>query len=483
MLDKNNVFKVERDKSEYALRKSSIFNIDKNKPSILFVTGSSNADKYTHIYGSQQYIRDMLSEQYNIVYLTTGGDVPNSYAYDWYYKKQLYRKADNPDYIKDNYVILNDILNVDLKDCPVFDYIILGTCDIFRLTLNTYCTKSYNLSLYERQNEYFDSVTNVNLEDINSINDKLSDKYEWDRRLSPIPYSSSKPAIMYKVIKLLHDNNKLKNEVLNFIVDPAFYTPFFKYNNIPARNLYFENDKRGTRDMEKWPMAQFQHIVYTKQFQNNLNIFNKNSKVKDRNLCFAGTILQSKGDRVKLWERFLRDVKSEKCTYWIPMKKNGINKKVVTTKVANNHMDLILKYFSQELVDSIKYSKHYEGEILPLQHEEIIEKFKYGMVLRCVSYEDSLNFKPILYTYKGVLPLLDPMYDPDYLQIPKHIQDKIVVEDAAAIDERIEYFNNNEDERVEILNELYEIFMIDEFVNNEEETVKKYIQQLIPEYK
>ena len=467
-------------KPVHVLRKSSIFNIDKSKPSILFISGTSKIDKYTHVQGAQRYIKDLLSDQYNIVYLNTGGDEPNSYIQSngGNYKDKLYRKAEHSDYLKANHAILEDMLHKDLADCPVFDYIILGTDDFFRLPLTRFCSKKYNLSLFEKQNEYFDTITNTDLEDINGITNKILDKYEWDRTVSPIAFSFSNSAIAYKVVKFLYDNDKLKNEVIGFIIDPTFYTPFFKYNNIPLRNLYFENDKRGTRDMEKWPIAQFQHIVYTKQFQNS---FDK-SHVKDRNLCFAGTILQSKGGRVELWEKFLRDVKSEKCTYWIPMKKNGINKKGTSSKVVSKNMDLVLKYFSSELVDSIKYSKHFGGEILPIQHEELVEKFKYGMVLRCVSCDDSLNFKPILYTYKGVLPLLDPMYDPDYLQIPKHIQDKIVVKDAAAIDERIEYFNTNEEERVELLNELAEIFMIDDFVNNEEETVKKYIQQLIPEY-
>jgi len=463
-------------------KKSSIFEIDKSKPNILVANGALRSHEYTHTYGSQKYITDMLlkSDMYNIVYLNSAGDEPNSYisANGKYYRDKLLRKKDDPEnYLSINHKTMDDLLHESFADGLVFDYVILGTDDFYRLPLSTYCSKAFNARLEDKKNEYYDNVTGNDLEDIKTITDEIMNN--TDKRISPIAFSTGMQAIGMKTIKFLYDNNRIKNEVIAFIVDPTFYTPFFRENKIPLRALYFENDKRGTRDMEKWPIAQFQHLLYTKKFLNNCYT----PPVKDHNLCFAGTLLQSKGSRVELWQKFLQDVKSDKCTYWVPLRKNGINKKPVATAAYNKNLNVALDYFGDEVVNSIRDSKHYGGEIVPLQHEIFIDKFKYGMVLRCVSCEDSLNFKPILYTYRGVLPFLDPMYDPDCLMIPKHIQEQIVVEDAAAIDERIEYFNANEDKRTAILDELSELFMIDDFINNEEETVKKFIQQLIPEYR
>ncbi len=461
-------------------KKSSVFEIDKSKPNILIACGAMKPHEYTHVQGSQQYIRDMLLDTYNIVYLNSSGDDPNSYISSGgkYYKDKLLRKKEDSDYIRKNNEMMDKTLHDAFdEDGLIFDYVILGTDDIYRLPLSPYCSKTFNLKLYNKLNEYYDNVTGEDLDDIKVITDSIMEN--WDRKVSPIAFSTSMFAIGFKTIKFLYDNNRIKNDVIAFIIDPTFYTPFFRENNIPLRALYFEDDKRGTRNHIKWPMAQFQHIVYTKKFLDSSYV----SPSRDKNLCFAGTILHSKGDRVELWEKFLRDVKSDDCTYWIPLRKNGINKKPVTDKVFDKNMGIIRDMFGDDLVSSITESKHFGGEIVPIEHEVLIEQFKYGMVLRCVSCEDSLNFKPLLYTFRGVLPLLDPLYDPDCLMIPKHIQEHIVVEDAAAIDERIEYFNANEDERIKILNELSEIFMIDDFVNNEEETVTKYIQQLIPEYK
>ena len=459
-------------------KKSSIFEIDENKPNILVSIGAMKPCEYTHYQGSQQYIVDKLLDSYNIIYLSNAGDEPNSYinGNGKYYKDELLRKKDDPDYVSKNNVMMENKLHEAFDDGLVFDYVILGTDAFYKIPLAAYCAKSVNLRLHNKHNEYYDNVTGNDLEDIKTVTDYMMQN--WDRKLSPIAFSTDRQSIGFKTIKFLYDNNRIKNEVISFIIDPSFYTPFFIEHGIPLRTLYFENDTRGTRNFEKWPIAQFQHILYTKKYLDT----SYKMPVKDQNLCFAGTILQSKGDRVYLWEKFLRDVKSDDCTYWIPLRKNGINTKKVTSKAYDKNLNVALEHFGDEVVNSIRDSKHYGGEIIPLEHEVYIKRFKYGMVLRCVSCEDSLNFKPLLYTYRGVLPLLDPLYDPDYLMIPKHIQEKIVVEDAADIDKKIEYFNLNEDKRLNILSELSEIFMIDDFVNNEEETVKKFIQQLMPEY-
>jgi len=112
--------------------------------------------------------------------------------------------------------------------------------------------------------------------------------------------------------------------------------------------------------------------------------------------------------------------------------------------------------------------------LTPEEYEDTVKTFQYGLILRCISHCDSLNFRPILYARLRILPLLDPGYDPDYLQIPKDIQDKIRVKDSDDIAEKVKYFDKNTKEREELLNRLEDLFGVKTFSRQMNTILKDY---------
>jgi len=470
------------------IRKIMIFKLqgelilDENKPTIAFVD-KGDINGYSYIYGAARVIKEKLKDKYNIIEIGTGCNVKNNY----YEVKRgetdnFLRKVDDPEnYLKRNSDTLEKLLAESFKDLPVIDYIILGTDDFFRLPLTSYTNKRNSEILSKMENEFFDYVIEDEsiLHKIDVLNQKIIN--EWDRLVSPIAFSTKDYNLFNRAIDYINRQGKLKHKVIGFSIDPAIYTPFFILNNIPNDFYYFADDTRGTRNFKQLDIAQLQHIIYDNKFKPGLDDWEDVSTEKSGNFFFAGTIFQEKGSRKEMWDQYLRDVKSEKCSFYIPLRKNGIikdhNKKSLRFEnILKEHDDFV------DLYEEIKTHNNYKGVLLPNELIEKTKHFKYGMVLRCVSINDSLNFRPVLYAYHDILPFLDFNYDPAYLQIPKHIQDKIVVKSAADIDERIEYFNNNDNERIEVINELRELFRIDDYINNPDKMINEQIKKIIPDF-
>ena len=256
-----------------------------------------------------------------------------------------------------------------------------------------------------------------------------------------------------------------------FIIDPANFVKLFEYHNMPVKCYYFANDKRGTRNFEYFPIAELQHLIYDKKYFN----IEKDIKNKTMNFFWLGIIFQEKGDKIKMWDYYFNDLYLEKSSLWIPLRVNGVfvNKKQEISKYGRNSKEKLLKLFP-ELVKKILNHPLYKGHLLPNQITKEIVKYKYSLIVRCVSIEDSLNYRPIQYAYLRILPFLDPQYDPCYLQYPKEIQEKLVVENSKDIEKKIKYYEKNPQEREKLLDYLEEHFRIKEFENNWENEIKKY---------
>lgn len=458
--------------------------IDESKPTVIFMD-KGDLEGYTHIYGAARIVKEKIKDQFNIITMGAGcGLTDNYYEIRRNYRDSLLRKADSPeDYLEQNSKMILDAYANDLKDLPKIDYIILGTDDFFRLPLTGYCSKSFNERLSFMQNEFFDYTGDdqVMLYDIAQVNSDLVQN--WDKKVSPIAFSTADCSIFMSVINFIDKNIGLR-KVIGFAIDPAIYTPYFDVNGIHSEFCYFADDKRGTRNFHKWPIAQIQHIVYDRKFGgDDLDEWMDDSPEceKTHNMFFAGTVFQEKGQRKYIWDEFLNDVKTESCSYYIPLRKNGIIKKD-GGKASDRQLDMVQERFP-ELYESVTNHQHFKGGLAPHELHDRQKRYKYGMVFRCVSENDSLNFRPVLYTIHDIVPFLDYKYDPECLQIPKHIQDKILVKNAQDIEDRITYFNNNEQERIEVLRELRDLFEIDVWENEEELQLHKYIKQILPEFK
>jgi hypothetical protein len=178
-----------------------------------------------------------------------------------------------------------------------------------------------------------------------------------------------------------------------------------------------------------------------------------------------------------MWDDFLKNIKSDKSSFYIPLRRNGIIKDK-GAKAENFEAALKENEDFKELYQEVSTHPLYKGSLPPTELNEKIKRYKYGVVFRCVSINDSLNFKPVLYAYNDIVPILDFRYDPEYLQIPKEIQDKLVVHSGADIDAKIDFYNKNDDKRVQVLHELKELFRINKYIHTPEQMVQESILKI-----
>lgn len=454
--------------------------IDENKPTVLFFQQGDSND-YTYTYGTARIVIENIKDKYNIITIGAGCKLNNNYyQIQRDATKSLLRKADDDGYKEKNDATIRSWLDESFKDLPVVDYIILGTDDFSRLPLMEW-TKKSDKDLSGLYNEFFDYVgtdTDV-INRIDELNTNIS--LNWSKKVSPYAFSVRDCFWFMEVIAYVHKTNRLKKELIAFPIDPVMYTPYFNKLGIKSKFFYFADDTRGTRNFKQFDMSQFQHIIYDEKFKpKTINSFfgdEEKEVEKTHNMFFAGTLFQDKGYRRFIWDKFLKDVTSDKCSYYIPLKKNGINK---TKSGKSEKSEITLKETEEftDLYNSVIGHPNYKDAVIPSEINEETKKYKYGMIFRCVSFKDSLNFRPVLYSYLNIVPFIDPQYDPECLQIPSSIQEKLLVENAWDIDERIKYFNENDSARIEVINELRELFNIDQYINDPQTAINNQINKI-----
>ena len=341
----------------------------------------------------------------------------------------------------------------------------------FILPQTSYVSKKAHELLCERKNEFHDTI-NEDLHELVTIakhNKIVADKYY--SRASVLAFGSHNKNISMSLIDWAVKSSKQFECAYGFINDPAFYYPIFNYWNIPFKALYFANDDRGTRDFHEFPIGELQHIVWDNR-KKVKDLLSFDAPVKqDKDFFFAGTIFQEKGGRVELYERYLKDLRLSNSDLFIPQRANGI----VYSKGNNDRFVNKLTDKFAELHANVLAHPMYAEHIIPAEYEDTVKHYKYGMLLRCVSYYDSLNFRPILYARLGILPFIDPGYDPLGLQIPLDIQEHLIVQDAADIKKKVKYFNENPEHRRELLSKLEYKFKVKTFNKEWKTILSQYI--------
>jgi len=463
---------------------SNKINIDPNKKNIIaFVKDLYKIKNYHSRYTIP--IIEELKKDFNILFFSKTAEkeiLENNFWLNDNFSETLLRSNDSSDYIELNDDSIKNALLKDLSFIKEIEYLIIFGSHAIVLPSTRYIGKKQSLDLYSRNNEYFDCVINdkdtLNL--INKINIDIIKNLS--KKVSPIAFSTKGIAFYLDIIKFLHETKRIKSEVKLIIDDPLTYTPVF--NNIPHKVFYFADDKRGTRNFNRFDHAQIQHILTEKTDQSNdnlLNSFSNESKdLYSNNFIFYGTLFQDKKiARHELWDTFLKDFVYEKSVYYIPIKKNwtGIHKLHITNGDKKNVLDI-----NSEMFNSIIKHPLYEiQDEFPIS-VKTLSKYKYSLVARCVSFSDSLNFRPIFYTIAGVLPLLDFKYDPFFIQIPKEIAERITVYDHIDMKNKIDYFEKNPDNRLYIINKLRSLFRIDEWEKDPNGMLKNEIKRLLNEY-
>ena len=426
---------------------------------------------YSYIFGYVKKLEEYFSENYNIVYVGyESKDNYNLYKNLYAFNKSDYtdikdskfkRASDMDEHRAYNNQFLRDEIEVSLQGITNVEKVFIIDDNSFILPLQPF---SPDKDLKIAMNEFHDYVGSdpEYIAKVNDMNGKITNNI-YDR-VNSLAFTQYEKAIAFLVVEYLHKRFNPK-EYFNFIIDPTFYHPWFKENNIPLKSFYFARDSRGTRDFYKFPIAELQHLTYDKQTK-------KKPKLYD--FFFAGSILQDKGSRKECWYTFFNDLKLENSSLFVPLIANGIIKSK-TVGVSNKERKA--KEKMETLYTDVAKHNLYQGHIFPEDLNRTIKKYKYGMVLRCVSKEDSLNFRPINYLNLDILPFLDWNYDPECLQIPNEFQEKLLVNCSADIERLVEYYNTHDDERIKLLEDMKAYFEIEAFKLNWKDRLNEVFNQ------
>lgn len=454
------------------------FLLDPNKKNIGVFSRDYGKCKNYHTRFSKTIVSE-IKKYYNIIFFSTEFDdfeSPNTIKMNEQFSDLLYRSTETDHFEKNDKIIFSSILG---KITDKFEYIINFGGFAFQLPALPIVSKKIDCDLSYRLNEYFDYVgddkNKINL--IKEYNRKIVTNIS--RKVSPLAFSQKRNNFYYMITKALHDAKLLEKGIINIIDDPIVYTPFFEENNIPHKTFYFADDFRGTRKFHTFDHAQIQHIISDEDVKKDSllsSIFIDNtSDIDTMNFCFFGTVFQEKKTaRAEVYNTFLKDFYYEKSSYFIPIKKNWVRLASPTSEKDLCNVKQINNEMYENIINHPLYAVQDEFPITT----KTLRKYKYSLVARCVSYSDSLNFRPVFFTISGTLPLIDYKYDPSFVQIPKHISDQLIVHDHHEMKARIDYFEKHQDERVDILNELRKLFRINEWETNPKEMLEKEVKKL-----
>ena len=451
--------------------------LDPNKENLLIITYKNFADDFNYVYGFNHEIINLLKKKYNVIY--AGKELRenvahmenfyliNNNGYGYINKYEFKRKKEDPNSLIHNRSVLWKEFENAFGDLKI-DLVFYASSEYAILPYN----KSYHKEFAKMQNELHDYVgtDEQKIERIKEVTKLINSEY--DNHVSILMFSAWHKNVMMNLPVFLHEKHPIKR-VLSFSVDPANTYNYLEYYGIQCSNFYFEDDKRGTRNFKKFPIAHLQHLIYENRKEPTTNY----SLEKTQDFFFMGTILQEKGSRMEMWYEFLSKLRLDNSKLWVPIKHNGIfrTKKQETSGHTKKGLGVLEERFSEIKNDIINHP-NFSGHLIPNEIKRNIVSFKYSLVLRCVSIYDSLNFRPVFYTYLDILPFLDHQYDPDYLQIPKKFQDKLVVRSAEDIETRVAYYNQHPEERIQLLKELREFFEIDEFMKDWENITNDYLE-------
>jgi hypothetical protein len=251
-----------------------------------------------------------------------------------------------------------------------------------------------------------------------------------------------------------------------FVIDPGSYYRVFDSISPKHVNFAMARDFRGTRDFEFFPVQEMQHFFYEKPWTVD--------KTKKRKFCFYGTLFLSKKTRKNLWDTYLKDLRGEQIDIYVPPKMDGhISERRKEGASITRLNDRVQKDADiAELWESVSSHPNYKGYIDTQELNSVLAQYEYALIAKNIARYDSINFRPALYIALDVFPLLDHRYDPEFVGIPQHIQDKIVVRNHKEILEKITYYDKNPKERNAVMQMLKDHYKYENFRENWIETVK-----------
>lgn len=456
MQDKTHLY-IAPKKTDFSKEKSVLWlNVKQNEPA-------------QHIHHIDTYIESALRPQFNVLkFIINGEPNENEWRLNKGFLESLSRKAADSNYIEKNKEKIFKQLDETFKDIHYIDYCFINF-DFIYLPLNPYVSAKESKKLNEAANEFFDYTKPISDSEKKLI-DKTNEKVlkEFYRYVSMFAFSTSLTAMTF----LVHEYMSIKKKCGQFFVfciDPDGYWPkWMQYGN--TKFLYFTEDKRGSRHMDGFEIAQINHLT-------NTTIKENCDPDKKESFVWIGTLFNRKGTRSTVYDTYIKDLNGLDYSFYCPLTLDSINKK------ENDRNKALTKDAFSDLYESVINNKHYKGSCKTYEVDDIMAEHKYSLITRCRSVYDSLNFRPVLYAKHGVLPFLDPQFDPDCLIYPKEMQAKLLVYSAKDIKDRIAYFDAHDDERKEMLLKIRRMLRVDEYMKDSDAAARKAIHSIIPEFK
>jgi hypothetical protein len=447
--------------------------IDPNKKNVL-VFDKVQDGEFSHIYGAGKIIKQELMKDYNVftiwLQIPQIDDAPNQFRANIHprFFTYLKRQFEDENSIKTNIELMKPKFAA-LDELPKFEFaFILGNTDLV-MPLNVYCSKSFDETLHDNMSEYFDYLGEDQsvIDKIHHINNEyFGDDETFTRRFSMYAIATYRFGATFRIFKHLYDQHKVKKFV-SICTDPNLARNFFQYFEMPHDFYYYVDDNRGTREFKKLDVAQLQQVYTDRTLGASLDDWLD----KELSVVFAGTVFHDKGPRRQVWELFLRDYQDEHARYFMPIKKNGI----VKSKEKDAQIEAVKERFP-ELYEEVQNHISTRSFLEPSKLEIELNKFKFGLVFRCVSVYDSLNPKPYQYVHHDVLPLFDHMYDQSYLLIPKDIKDPLTIRNSDDIKRLVQM---SEEDRIMYINKLKEHFDCNAYRSNADEKIKQQYDIII----
>jgi hypothetical protein len=427
-------------------------NFDKNKPSLVFADLVYRVN-YKNLFATRFIMNTakLLAEDFNIFVFTVSNnkkaakEVMELYptlSYVFLSDKEIVpvKKKQDPNNHEKNVEMSLAMIKRDLDIIPNVKGVFLRPCVLFK---------------GDMQNELYDCVSDdpaalkIANDEVEKMNGMIKDGGMYCYTM-----------FMTKAIRLIIDAMEyfLKRDngnVYEFIIDPAHYYKYF-VKEYDGKAYYFEDDFRGNRELNEYPMAQLNHLynadkIEVPDFEDKKNLF-----------MWGGVVLFPKGERMKDWHRLLKDFNMERCALHVAKgSAMKVDKKPRMSRRLTE-MDIF-----EETQKSIENHPLNEGILPNEQFEEKLKDYRYTLILSCLSENDSLNFRVYYSLLYNLIPFVDKEYDTGSLQIPKEFKDKLVVTSSQDLMDKINYYESHLDEAKDLLDKLKDYYLNEKYFKEE----------------
>lgn len=291
-----------------------------------------------------------------------------------------------------------------------------------------------------------DDINEINT--INTYIEKINKDIENKIIFPYTAFMSRDTRIAHDVAEYLLD--KYKCTSYQFIMDPEQYTHYF-YNKYNSKIYYFENDFRGTRKYNEFPVGQLSYIYKNKNIEDVPEF-----KDKENKFIWGGVVLRA--ERIQDWYVFFDKFIYEKSALHVS---NGGGTTSYGNRVNNKKIEQDSSY--KKTFESIQSHPLNVGLLPVKDYENKLKMYKYTFIQKCLSKYDSLNFRIYYSLLYNVIPFIDSRYDVEHLQIPKKFKDRLSVSNSDDIMNLIKYFDDNSDEAEQLLKDLKDYYFNDKY--------------------